>query len=58
MATATFDKRIIIDQNDADFLVRELEKPPVGPPRIDASLKSENDKEVDKWLSSYGSEGF
>ena len=53
MATATFDKRIIIDQKDADFLVRELEKQPIGPPMIGQDFKTENDKEVDVWLSNF-----
>ena len=53
MATATFDKRIIINQNDADFLVQELEKRPVGPPKIRQDFKAENEKEVDIWLSNF-----
>ena len=53
MATATFDKRIVIDQKDADFLVRELEKQPVGPPKIGQNFKAENEKEVDVWLSNF-----
>jgi len=53
MATATFDKRIVIDQKDADFLVCELEKQPIGPPKTGQGFKTENDKEVDKWLSNF-----
>lgn len=53
MATATFDKRIIIGQSEADFLVRELEKTPIGPPSAGQGLKHENEKEVEEWLSHY-----
>jgi hypothetical protein len=54
MATATFDKRIVIDQKDAEFLVTELDKTPIGPPMIELSFMTENEKEVDKWLSNFG----
>lgn len=53
MATATFDKRIIIDKKDAKVLMRELKKAPVGPPDIEGNFKIENEKEVDKWLSNF-----
>jgi len=53
MATATFDKRIVIDQKDADFLVSELDKAPVGPPKTEKNSRIENEKEVDKWLSNF-----
>ena len=54
MATATFDKRIIIDQKDAEFLERELEKTPIGPPKTSENFIAENEKEVKKWLSGFG----
>jgi hypothetical protein len=54
MATETFDKRIVIDQKDAEFLATELEKTPVGPPVIEQSFMAKNEKEVDKWLSNFG----
>jgi hypothetical protein len=53
MATATFDKRIIIDKNDAKILVNELERVPVGPPAIEQDFMTVNEKEVDIWLSSF-----
>ena len=45
MPTATFDKRIVIDQKDAGFLVAELEQAPVGPPKIETSFKIVNERE-------------
>ena len=53
MATATFEKRIIIDQKDADFLVRELEKTPVGPLDENQNFITENERETAIWLSGF-----
>lgn len=53
MATATFDKRIIIGQKEADIIVSELEKTPIGPPKTEQDFIVDNEREVEKWLSSY-----
>ena len=53
MATASFDKRIVINQQEAELLASELEKKPVGPPEMSEDFIQNNEKEVNAWLSSF-----
>ena len=53
MATASFDKRIVINQKEAEFLASELEKKPLGPPDMPEDFIQNNEKDVNVWLSSF-----
>ena len=54
MATATFDKRIIIKQKEAEFLAHELDKKPIGAPKLSDNFIKENERKVIAWLSNTG----
>ena len=53
MATASFDKRIVVNQKEAELLSRELKKKPIGPPEMSEEFIRNNEKEASEWLSRF-----
>jgi uncharacterized protein (DUF1778 family) len=53
MATATFDRDIVLDQEAAERLAKALNEPATPRPDLGEDWWYKNDKEVDEWLSRF-----
>jgi hypothetical protein len=55
MATATFDRDIVLDQEAAERLAAALMEPAMPEPDLGEDWWYKNSKEVDEWLSRFKS---
>jgi hypothetical protein len=55
MATATFDRNIVLDQEATERLAEILREPAAPRPEYDSDWWQKNEREVDEWLSRYKS---
>ena len=53
MATSTFDKDIVIEQEAAERLVQILEKPAPPRPDLGENYWAENERNVKEWMSRF-----
>jgi len=53
MATSTFDKEIILDEDAAERLAEILSQPAPPRPELGEHFWEENEKEVKEWLSRF-----
>jgi len=51
LATTTFDKNIVLEQDAAKRLVKILDKPVPPRPEIGKQFWEENERKLEKWLS-------
>ena len=56
MATTTFEKTIIIDQEAAERLADILEQPAPLRPNLGENFREENERKINEWLSQLKSQ--